>query len=132
MRQLAESGVHAVYHNSFHEQFVTNLNGEDYYDHPHSVVMQPVFDAFGSDQVAGFLLGVVAWDRYFAKLLPDEVNNIVAVLRNSCGDSFTYIIDGDKVRNRSEVTRPHQLTLLSRPFTLEKATSMTKARIIPS
>jgi hypothetical protein len=44
------------------------------------------------------VLGVVfAWERFLTNALPDGVIGITAVLENSCGQAFTYQIDGNTV-----------------------------------
>ena len=65
---------------------------------PHSVLMAPVYDSFDSESrsLAGVIHGTLPWDSYLTELLPPGVNGIIAVLKNSCGQFFTFRIDGPK------------------------------------
>lgn len=87
------------------------------FDHPHSFFSEPVFEVLndGASTIVGFLSGLVAWDRYLVKLLPDGVSGITCVLKASfqcsgCDSSewewwsdsdeapvkeFTYLLDGN-------------------------------------
>jgi hypothetical protein len=47
--------------------------------------------------MSGLLLAVVEWSRLLTFILPFGVNGIVAVLSNSCGQTFTYQINGPDV-----------------------------------
>jgi hypothetical protein len=35
-----------------------------------------------------------AWDSYFTNVLPEGVNGMVVVLHSTCGDHYTYQLDG--------------------------------------
>lgn len=103
LRRLSNTAVGEDEHNKFHQPFVKDIVGESYYDHPHSVFVEPVFRKLGnandvSNDVAGVILAVVAWDRYVANLLPTGVDGIYAVLSNNCDQDHTYIINGPMVR----------------------------------
>jgi len=50
-----------------------------------------------SDMV-GMLHGIVPWDRYLQNLLPNGVKGITTVLKNTCGQAYTYVLDGSEVR----------------------------------
>jgi hypothetical protein len=82
----------------------TSMLGEsakiDYGDgkyHPQSIILQPIYKDFNeeSDLVAT-LLAVVPWDGYFTNMLHQGANGIILVMRDTCGDEFSYRIDGDK------------------------------------
>jgi hypothetical protein len=64
--------------------------------------MQPIFRELGdvndSSEVVGVIQGVVPWDRYLTNLLPEGVDGITCVLKNTCGQAFTYELDGNRVR----------------------------------
>lgn len=85
-------------HDAFHRQYVENVYGLSYFDHPHSIFLQPIFGTLQRDRVVGFLSALIPWDRFMAGLLPENVNGIVAVLNNNCGQSYTYELKGHKVR----------------------------------
>lgn len=62
---------------------------------PKSVVVQPVFRDFENDaDIVGFLVVIIPWDVYFHNVLFAGAHPIVAVLKNSCGDSFSYRVSG--------------------------------------
>jgi class 3 adenylate cyclase len=70
-------------------------------DHPHSFLMHPVYSYFSQgvsevamDDLVGFLIVVLPWDSYFANILRKGVNGMVIVLHSTCGDHFTYQLDG--------------------------------------
>jgi len=94
-------------HLAFHEQFTSiTTAGSVGYSQPHSVIVHPVFDTNGDDDaaVAGVLLGSIAWDVFFADLLPEGVLGVNVVLRSSCtsdngevvGKLFSYVLNGAK------------------------------------
>ena len=65
-------------------------------DHPHVFAYRLVF-AKPRDpkaQIVGVISNPFAWDRALLGLLPDNVWGINAVIRNSCNQSYTYVIDG--------------------------------------
>lgn len=97
--RLAGIAVDPGDHESFHNQYVTSLVNDSAFDHPHSVHLQPVFEGINDDssRIVGFLSSVIPWDRYMGNLLPKGVNNIVAVLKNTCNQSFTYVLKGPRV-----------------------------------
>jgi hypothetical protein len=87
-------------HEAFHDQFkVTSETAKSSYDRPHSFFYQPIFREIYNDtsEVVGYILAVVPWDRYFANLLPDGVKGITCVASNTCGQSFTYFLNGNSV-----------------------------------
>ena len=63
---------------------------------PHSLVMAPVFDSFDQENrsITGFIHGILAWEFYLTELLPPGISGIVVVLQNSCGEKFTFELEG--------------------------------------
>jgi CHASE domain len=62
-----------------------------------SVLLEPIyptFDNHDNDDLVGFLAAVVSWDVFFSNILRNEPHGIVVVVQNSCGDNFTYQING--------------------------------------
>ncbi|KAL7561134.1 hypothetical protein ACA910_004617 [Epithemia clementina (nom. ined.)] len=74
----------------------------DEIEHPHSFLMQPIYSTLADenktiddrDSLVGFLVAVLPWDSYFANLLPAHIQGMVVAVYNSCGDSFTYRLNG--------------------------------------
>ena len=64
----------------------------------HGAVMQPVFKSLGSKDIGGFVMGVVGFDSFLVDLLPNGIRGIRVLIDNSCGDQFTYELDGNRVR----------------------------------
>jgi hypothetical protein len=98
MGNISRSGVVETLHAQYHEQYVEELVGVSYYEHPHSIYGQPVYSEISGTEMVGVVFAVVAWDRYLANLLPTGVKGIHAVLQNTCEQSYTYVINGDMVR----------------------------------
>jgi hypothetical protein len=85
-------------HIAFHAPFSTS-EIEFANDRPHAFFFQPIFREIYdvTSDVVGTINALIPWDRYFANLLPEGVNGITCVASNTCGQSFTYFIDGNKV-----------------------------------
>ena len=98
---LSGLAVRPETHLNLHEQYSDNaLTLQSAYDHPHSLIVYPIFEAIGANNtsdVVGILAGEVPWDAYLSELLPDGVEGIVCVLVNNCGQAFTYTLNGRKV-----------------------------------
>ncbi|CAJ1936439.1 unnamed protein product [Cylindrotheca closterium] len=72
-------------------------DGEEVIDQiPHSIIMTPVFDNFDLDRrsMVGVVYSVIPWDKFFINLLPDDVNGIIAVLKDTCGNRYSFVING--------------------------------------
>ena len=80
---------HAVFHSD-------HPAGADY---PHSFFAYPVHKVAGdihSEVVATITINH-AWDVSMRKLLPESVTGIIAVVRNNCNQTFSFLIDGQEV-----------------------------------
>ena len=118
---------------------------------PHSFLMQPIYPSLANgnekidrDSLLGFIVGVLPWDTYFLNLLPGHIKGIIVVLHNSCGEDFTYRLDGqdatylgegdlhDTKYNHLEITSPFAPTVSVE----DSSTSLDKCdydlRIYPS
>lgn len=74
-------------------------NGSVYDDptHPHSFLLQPIYHDFlnhSEQDILGVVIAVIGWDHYFENLLPPEAHGIAVVMKDTCGDEFTYQING--------------------------------------
>mgnify|MGYP005847545603 CR=1 FL=1 len=86
--------------------YSSKVTGEayDYIDvFPHSIAAQPVFEALQAPsssrsglKVAGYIYSVIDWTVHLHNLLPEGVNGIIVVLRNSCDQSYTYELNGNQ------------------------------------
>jgi hypothetical protein len=63
---------------------------------PECILIQPVYDGFekNTSEVVGAVVAVVPWDFYFEELLHDGADGLICVLRDTCGDAFSYRING--------------------------------------
>lgn len=85
---------HQMIHDSLHPESRTNR-----YSHPHTLTAQPVYDSLSREtKVVGYLFSVFAWDSILVNLLPEGVSGIVVVIRNTCDEFCTYVLNGNEVR----------------------------------
>ena len=67
-------------------------------DSPASGFYYPVLEGIADNSTAVGSLGtLIFWLPYFANILPQDAIGFVAVLRNTCNQTFTFRIDGSKV-----------------------------------
>jgi hypothetical protein len=70
-----------------------------YQGDPMSSVYIPVLDSFEEDRkTVAVLLAVINWATYFTNALPVNAKPIAIVLKNTCGDEYSYEISGGDVR----------------------------------
>jgi len=65
---------------------------------PRSLVLQPIFDLLSDNRnrtMVGLLVGVFSWDKFLTSLLSEQIQ-IDCVIRNSCGEIFSYEINGER------------------------------------
>lgn len=73
------------------------------FEHPHSLVIRPVYEQIHdkTSRIVGLVQAIVAWDVYLVDLLASDLaipkNGFHGVLRNSCGQAYTYSMDGHSV-----------------------------------
>jgi hypothetical protein len=86
-------------HEAFHAQFMVSSDTESAYDRPHVFFSQPIFREIynNTSEVVGYISALIPWDSFFSNLLPEGVKGIVCVASNTCGQSFTYYLDGNSV-----------------------------------
>lgn len=78
-----------------HDQYHSKLQ-ESSHENPHSFLVAPIHrntTDYNSDIVAWLGTGA-SWDAGLLNLLPNNVEGIHAVLKNTCNQTFTYIIRG--------------------------------------
>lgn len=61
-------------------------------DHPHTFVFAPVYEKLHNTEskIVGMTTAVVAWDTSMLHLLPSNVRGIFCVIKNSCGQTYSY------------------------------------------
>jgi hypothetical protein len=86
-------------HEAFHDKFMVSSDTESAYNRPHGFFSQPIFRKIYNDtsEVVGYINALVPWDIYFADLLPKGTRGIACVASNTCGQAFTYYLDGNNV-----------------------------------
>jgi hypothetical protein len=86
-------------HEAFHAQFMVSSDTESAYDRPHVFFFQPIFREIynNTSEVVAYISALIPWDSFFSNLLPEGVNGIACVASNTCGQSFTYYLDGNSV-----------------------------------
>lgn len=102
LKAMIGIGIAKADHVQFHEQFVPRPK-RDYFYHPHSGVIVPVYDKPSSEsgsRLVGMVAGMVPWDLFVANLFPADVEGVYVVLKNTCGQSYTYVIRGLSVSSR--------------------------------
>jgi hypothetical protein len=73
------------------------------FEHPHSLVIRPVYEQIHdkTSRIVGLVHAIVSWDVYLVDLLASDLiipkNGFRGVLRNSCGQAYTYSMDGHSV-----------------------------------
>lgn len=104
---LADTGLSRSAHKKFLENYVVFEEGVGPFDHPHATVTVPLFRELNNakeSEMAGFIMAILPFDIFVGDLLPDGVDGIYAVLRNSCQQTFTYEVMGSRVSLFSVLT----------------------------
>jgi len=86
---------------------IINLNTEeveDESDWPRSFMAAPIFDKTvgpGSTDktqtIVAVLTAQIPWHNYFLNLIPEGIDGIYLVVRNTCDQAFTFLIEGPDV-----------------------------------
>ena len=65
-------------------------------DDPQSLAVLPVFAIPGdkTSEIVGHVVAVIPWGQFFTDILQEGHDGVFAVLKESCGHSFTYMING--------------------------------------
>jgi hypothetical protein len=63
---------------------------------PQSIIVLPVFADTGdpTSDIIGHIVAVIPWGLFFQDVLQEGQNGVYAVLRESCGSAFTYVVNG--------------------------------------
>jgi hypothetical protein len=75
---------------------------DDKTDRPYTTHFTPVYEELGdiSSSLVGVLVSTIVWDEYLSSLFHEDETGIVLVLRNTCDQAFTYLLEDGKVRLR--------------------------------
>ena len=107
--------AHDAYHTALHN--TSTIGNRSSSEQAHGVLVQPVYttlsgsattmadDASPNDQtragIAGYLLGLFGFDAFLVDILPNGIRGIRVVIKNDCGDVFTYELDGNQVGQKA-------------------------------
>lgn len=94
-------------HVAYHEQFLNNeLDVSSALKTPHAYLVEPIFAEVGDPTalVVGYLQALVPFDRFLWNVLPEGVSGVYVVLKNSCGDVETYVLNGNQVSERGTLS----------------------------
>ena len=66
-------------------------------EEPLAAILHPVFDSFDntSRKVVGVITIRFEWKNFFENILPPDAGSLVVILNNTCGQAFTYEVDGN-------------------------------------
>jgi Adenylate and Guanylate cyclase catalytic domain len=69
-----------------------------------SLIMSPLYPFVATkenvpdrEEITGLLLAVIDWERYLTNILPANVKGLVVVLTSTCGDVYTFQVNGPTV-----------------------------------
>jgi hypothetical protein len=90
------TGVPAALTQEEHEAMHSKLTEDSQTDHPHSFVYTPIHKVVGdyNSEIVAIVGCGAAWDASLRNLLPEGVEGILSVIRNSCNQTYTYEISG--------------------------------------
>jgi len=85
---------YAEFDKELHKEVSTGFQNRD--DFPHSFAWQPVHEVPGdtNSRIVGAVNFAIAWDAEMHNLLPDGVQGIVCVIKNSFNQTYTFEIVG--------------------------------------
>jgi hypothetical protein len=65
---------------------------------PQSILVQPIYSSFDKVQndIAGLLVAFVSWDNFLSNILLQGDESMEVVVSNTCGDTFTYAMNGQQ------------------------------------
>ena len=64
---------------------------------PRSIALEPIYETFdGDSEAVGHYLSVIEWSTFFSDVLHQGVNGIIVVLKNSCGQAYSFVINGSE------------------------------------
>jgi len=111
LSKIALSSQHHLVHEAtgiaLHESYAESAKDSAAYADPHSVVLYPVHHGIeneGTDlDTVGVIAAIISWDQLLADVLSGREKSFFSVLSSSCGQTFTYRVDGDTVSCTSQI-----------------------------
>ncbi|KAL7559667.1 hypothetical protein ACA910_002379 [Epithemia clementina (nom. ined.)] len=99
---VVSSDMHKAMHSRMHAPHSSAESTTDPSIQAHTMVYEPVFTELGDDtsKVGGFLTALFGFDFLLVELLPESIRGFYLVVENSCGDSYTYMLDGNHWNER--------------------------------
>ena len=68
-------------------------------EHPRNLMMIPIRTSHDHDEkVVGLLLTAIRWEVFFTNAIHGGIQGLIIVVSNSCGDIFTYEVNGPNAR----------------------------------
>jgi hypothetical protein len=65
---------------------------------PRSFMASPMYNRLGEGaELVGTVTALLPWHSFFQNVIPEGINGIVIVVRNTCDQEFSYRIDGPEV-----------------------------------
>ena len=74
----------------FHSVYGTNESKTG----PGSIMVYPIHDVLEKGNISGFLVSLFYWQSLFEDVLADDQIGFICVLNNTCGDTFTWEVNG--------------------------------------
>ena len=86
-------GIEAILDVEQHAAFHSRIHGSAA-SYPHTYLYTPVHRSVGDPEsdIVAVLVSLFAWDISMRDLLPSNVSGIIAVLENTCNQTYTYRI----------------------------------------
>ncbi|GKY95746.1 hypothetical protein MPSEU_000535400 [Mayamaea pseudoterrestris] len=72
-------------------------HGELIYTEPESFLLHPIYEDFHPDaKTVAFIIAKIEWHSFFVNILPPGVNGVLVEVEGSCGDRFSYLMNGNE------------------------------------
>jgi hypothetical protein len=78
---------------------ITDRPMNDTMSWPYSYISAPIFETLqDSSPLVAMTSAVLPWHKYFIDAVPDGLGDIFVVVTNTCGQAFTYRVDGSNIQ----------------------------------
>lgn len=94
VRKSVSTGT--AYTHEEHEAMHSSIKTGSSPNHPHTFMWTPVYEDVNdvNSKLVGIIVAGFAWDFSLRNLLPSTVQGIIAVISNTCNQTYTYDIRG--------------------------------------